>query len=86
MAERFAVVDRGLITMLNLGNGNRDIESFFTLPEMMAANLRSLLAAYEGLIEWPELDWPDDVWKPLDPVYMSDLVPHYKNAQLMFGL
>ena len=82
VAERFAVVDRGLITMLNLGNGNHDIESFFTLPEMMAANLRSLLAAYEGLIEWPKLDWPEEAWQKLDQVYASDLVTHYKHCLL----
>jgi len=50
-AERFAIVEDGLITMLDLGkSGTFRKQSFFTTTEMMAANLRSLLAAYNG--EW----------------------------------
>lgn len=49
-ADRFAVVEGGLITMLSLEGRAR---SFFTLVEAMAANLRSLLAAYAGLWAWP---------------------------------
>jgi hypothetical protein len=37
-------------------------ETFFTLPELMAANLRALLAAYAGLCTFPA---PAEV--PTDP-------------------
>jgi hypothetical protein len=45
--ERFAVVQDGLLKSLRLTHTGAS--SFFTLSELMAANLRSLLSAYAGL-------------------------------------
>jgi len=47
----FAVVQDGLIKSLRLTHTGA--RSFFTLPELMAANLRSLLSAYAGLWAFP---------------------------------
>jgi hypothetical protein len=86
--ERFAYVEEGLITMLHLGIG-RDRQgqvlrqSFFSLSELMAANLRSLLAAYEGLIQWPTVPLPIDV---RDHHQLLELREHYQQAQLELGL
>lgn len=58
-SERFATVENGLITMHKVGNGERPDDdqyarqSFFTIIEMSASNLRSLFAAYQGLWSWP---------------------------------
>jgi hypothetical protein len=64
-AERFAIIENGLITMMNVGDRKNPYnrQSFFTTTEMMAANLRSLLAAYAG--EWA---WPRPEPLPLDLV------------------
>lgn len=62
-------------------------ESFFSIVELMAANLRSLLAAYDGILEWPRLDWPKDL--PLSPApaeLARELRPHYEQAKLELGL
>src|SRR5690606_19521331 len=49
-AERFAVVENGLITMYEASRERmRNRHTFFTFHELLAANLRSLLAAYQGL-------------------------------------
>lgn len=66
MAARFGYVENGLITMLRLGSGRGpdgtpSIQPFLTLQEMMAANLRALLAAYEGLWQWPNIALPADL-------------------------
>ncbi len=45
--EQLAVVQDGLLKSVRLTHTGA--QSFFTLPELMAANLRSLLAAYDGL-------------------------------------
>jgi hypothetical protein len=92
-AERMAIVEKGLITMISLEtrpgerleNGRR--ESFFTFSELMAANLRSLLSAYAGLIKWPNIEWPSDL--PLSPLPLErakELQAHYQAAQLELGL
>jgi hypothetical protein len=49
--EQFAVVQDGLVKSLRLTHTGA--RSFFTLLEMMAANLRSLLSAYAGLWTFP---------------------------------
>jgi len=92
-AERFAIVEDGLITMLSLETkrrrGERRVkrkrrESFFTLIEMMAANLRSLLAAYEGLWTWPPPEpLPVDL---LDADQAQELKGRFQAAQLELGL
>lgn len=82
-AERFAVVEDGLITMFSLESNFR-LRSFFTLIEMMAANLRSLLAAYEGLWSWPP---PEPL--PLDLMDIDQVVElkaRMQYAQLELGL
>lgn len=89
--ERFAIVEGGLITMLSLETSSKEqrkIEplqrSFFTLVEMMAANLRSLLSAYQGLWSWPPPDpLPVDL---LDAAQMVELKERYQHAQLELGL
>ena len=61
--ERFAVLQDGVIVMHSLEGVAR---SFFTIVELMAANLRSLLAAYmnaHGACLW---DWPPPPPLPLD--------------------
>jgi hypothetical protein len=91
VSERFAYVEDGLITMHSFeaprekdGKRRRRSHTFFTLTEMMAANLRSILAAYEGLWVWPPPE-------PL-PVNLSDaaqvaaLRGRYQAAQLELGL
>jgi hypothetical protein len=89
-AERFAVVEDGLITMQSFEtNKRRDsgewrIETFFTLTEMMAANLRSLLAAYEGLWSWPPPEpLPVDLF---DVDQVEDLRSRYQAAQMELRL
>ncbi len=91
-AERFAYVESGLITMLSLESnkrgedGKRDVwrQTFFTLTEMMAANLRSLLAAYEGLWTWPPpAPLPVDM---LDVGQVMEMKQRLQAAQLELGL
>jgi hypothetical protein len=90
--ERFAYVENGLITMLSFEmprfRGKRDKskkrQTFFTLTEMMAANIRSLLAAYEGLWEWPPPEpLPVDL---IDINQVIELKDRYRHAQLELGL
>ena len=65
-ADQIAYVERGLLTMLSLAGTKPDIrdanrpQTFFTLTEICAANLRALLAAYAGVISWPSVPPPDD--------------------------
>ena len=55
--EQLAVVQGGLVRSLRLTHTGA--ETFFTLPELMAANLRALLAAYAGLWTFPAPPrWP----------------------------
>jgi hypothetical protein len=79
-ADRFAVVENNLITMLSLEG---KATSFFTLIELMAANLRSLLGAYAGEIEWPKMEMPIDL---ADLHQKRELREHYQAAQLELGL
>jgi hypothetical protein len=82
-AERFAIVEDGLITMLSLESNHR-MQSFFTLIEMMAANLRSLLAAYEGMWSWPPPEpLPVDL---LDVDQAIELKTRLQAAQMELGL
>ncbi|MDQ6672171.1 MAG: hypothetical protein M3069_15745 [Chloroflexota bacterium] len=61
--EQFAVVQDGLLKSLRLTHTGAS--SFFTLPELMAANLRSLLSAYAGLWVFPApADVPTDLRDP----------------------
>ena len=49
--EQLAVVEDGLLRSIRLTRTGA--RGFFTLPELMAANLRSLLSAYAGLWTFP---------------------------------
>jgi hypothetical protein len=61
--EQFAVVQDGLLKSLRLTHTGAS--SFFTLPELMAANLRSLLSAYAGLWTFPApTEVPTDLRDP----------------------
>ena len=61
--EQFAVVQNGLLKSVRLTHTGAS--SFFTLLELMAANLRSLLSAYAGLWTFPApADVPSDVRDP----------------------
>jgi hypothetical protein len=61
--EQFAVVQDGLLKSLRLTYTGAS--SFFTLPELMVANLRSLLSAYTGLWTFPApADVPTDLRDP----------------------
>lgn len=90
-AERFAFVEEGLITMHSFeapkGPNGRRVkrqQTFFTLTEMMAANLRSLLSAYEGLWNWPPPEpLPLDL---LDIDQANELRRRYQAAQLELGI
>lgn len=90
-AERMAIVEDGLITMLSLETNQKERRKhgkrrqfFFTLVEMMAANLRSLLAAYEGLWQWPPPEpLPIDL---MDTNQVHELKARYQVAQLELGL
>lgn len=91
-AERFAYVEDGLITMHSFessrlgADGKREVyrQTFFTLVEMMAANLRSLLAAYEGLWSWPPPEpLPVDL---MDMDQVQELKRRYVQAQMELGL
>jgi hypothetical protein len=79
--ERFAVVMDGRICMHSLEG---IAQSLFTITECMAANLRSLLAAYDGLWDWPP---PDPL--PLDqhdPDQAQELYGRVHQARLdLFG-
>lgn len=82
-AERFAIIEDGLITMESFESDYRK-QTFFTLIEMMAANLRSLLAAYEGLWTWPP---PEPL--PLDFMDINQVVElkaRFQHAQMELGL
>jgi hypothetical protein len=88
-AERFAVVEDGLIVMNNIGvgrgkRGEKRRESLFTIVEMMAANLRSILAAYQGLWTWPPPEpLPLDL---MDIEQVLDMKERFQAAQLELGL
>ncbi len=61
--EQFAVVQDGLLKSLRLTHTGA--ASFFTLLELMAANLRSLLSAYAGLWAFPApAEVPTDLRDP----------------------
>ncbi len=61
--EQFAVLQDGLLKSLRLTHTGA--ASFFTLLELMAANLRSLLSAYAGLWVFPApADVPTDLRDP----------------------
>ena len=61
--EQFAVLQDGLLKSLRLTHPGA--ASFFTLLELMAANLRSLLSAYAGLWTFPApADVPTDLRDP----------------------
>lgn len=88
MAERLAIVENGLITMLPVGRGKRPdgsyrAETFFTSMERMSANLRSLLAAKANLWQWPNISLPIDL---RDAEQVAHLRDHLQIAQLeLFG-
>jgi hypothetical protein len=79
-ADRFAILENQLITMLSLEGKAR---SFFTLIELMAANLRSLLAAYAGEIEWPPMHMPVNL---VDLDQRRELKRHYRVAATQLRL
>ncbi len=89
--ETLSYVENGLITVLPIGGGHRRKqaraqggETFFTLHELMAANLRSLLAAYAGQWIWPApAPLPVD---PDDPDQMAELHRRVHAVQLEFDL
>jgi hypothetical protein len=61
--EQFAIVQDGLIKSIRLTHTGAS--SFFTLVELMAANLRSLLSAYAGLWTFPApAEIPTDLFDP----------------------
>jgi hypothetical protein len=61
--EQLAIVRGGLLRSLRLTHTGA--ETFFTLPELMAANLRALLAAYAGLWTFPApAEVPSDLHDP----------------------
>lgn len=91
-SERFAYVENGLITMHSFESSRKDADgkrqvyrqTFFTLVEMMAANLRSLLAAYDGLWSWPPPEpLPVDL---MDAEQVKELKRRYVQAQMELGL
>jgi hypothetical protein len=66
--ERISYVEEGLITIQSLEQTKAQKakrrprrEFFFTFEELMAGALRSMLAAYAGLIAWPQLPGPIDL-------------------------
>ena len=76
--EQLAVVEDGLLRSIRLTHTGA--QSFFTLPELMAANLRSLLSAYAGLWTFPApADVPTDV---RDPEVRLELRKRLASAQL----
>lgn len=89
-SEQFAIVKDGLISNISLRGQAR---SFFTLAEMMSANVRSLLGAYSGLWTFPEPPpIPDDprdmealreLKKRLQPFQTTlfDLMPGYEEDE-----
>jgi hypothetical protein len=92
-ASRFAIIENNLLTMLSLETRpnkrtkeSERSESFFTLNEMMAANLRSLLAAYSGMWTWPVLDWPDLPLSPITPGQAELLKPYFMAAELELNI
>jgi hypothetical protein len=61
--EQLAIVQGGLLRSLRLTHTGA--ETFLTLPELMAANLRALLAAYAGLWTFPPpAEVPSDLSDP----------------------
>lgn len=84
-AERFAVVENGLITMYEASRERmRNRHTFFTFHELLAANLRSLLAAYQGLWSWPPPEpLPLDL---LDPEQVGEMKQRLQVAQMELGL
>ena len=61
--EQFAILQDGLLKSLRLTHTGA--QSFFTLAELMAANLRSLLSAYASLWTFPApAEVPTDLADP----------------------
>lgn len=79
--SRFGVIKNGLIHILKLeGTGAR---CFFTLVELMAANLRCILGAYAGLWQFPTMRLLPDLEDEGD---LRELKTHLRANQLsMFG-
>jgi len=81
-AERFALLEEGMLTVLSLETSRSERaktgvarRSFFSIQELMAANLRSLLAAYQGLWAWPQVNLDS-----LDLATAQFLKPHFQEA------
>jgi hypothetical protein len=78
--DRFGVIENNLITMYSMeGIGT----TFFTLVELMAANLRSLIGAYSGEVAFPRMPMPIDV---RDLYQMIELRDHYRTARRQLDL
>jgi hypothetical protein len=76
--EQLAIVQGGLLRSLRLTHTGA--ETFLTLPELMAANLRALLAAYAGLWTFPPpAEVPNDL---RDPEARSELHRRLAPVQL----
>lgn len=80
MCDKLAVLNEGLITMLPIGRGIDShtgapfAQAFLTCGEMMAANLRSLLAAYQGLWQWPDIPMLPDVNNPQQQIALQQAI------------
>lgn len=72
--EQIAVVQDGLLKTLNLTYTGA--ETFFTFPERAAANIRSLLGAYDG--KWV---WPDPAPLPTDMTDMDAVLELKRRLQ-----
>jgi hypothetical protein len=78
--DRFGVIEDNLITMYSMeGVGT----TFFTLVELMAANIRSLVGAYMGEVQFPRIEMPVD---PHDLYQMLEVREHFRAAQRQLGL
>jgi hypothetical protein len=78
--ERISYVDQGLITIQSLEQMKWQKaqrlprrEYFFTIEELMSGSLRSMIAAYAGLIDWPALPMPINLgdFEKLEQLKMS---------------
>lgn len=80
--ERFNYIKGGLIRVWSM-ESDYEVETGFTLEELMASNLRVMLGAREGLLQWPDPPPPEE--EPIDMDQVNGFLTSASQAQYELG-